>query len=132
MMLRRPSRHGFNWHTDPNSKRPELLLNIGNPDDADPTSDPTVWWLSNPKVGIAYFTPYSLAADAVLAEGERQATQAKADVLYGKAAEHVRHRTHTSPIASVNTVAVLSKGITGVTGAGQAPFSVNFQELRGS
>src|SRR5262249_50741714 len=40
------------YHTAGESKRPEMLLDNGNPDDADAAAGATLWWTSDPKSGI--------------------------------------------------------------------------------
>ena len=80
-----PETEVFNYGTDPESKRPDMLVLPQNPDDASPSSFPQLQWVSTPGAG-GFFTPFDPAADKVLESAQQSSNDATATSLYGKAA----------------------------------------------
>lgn len=108
----------FTWHSAPDSKRPDMFIDLGNPDDADPSSYPVLDWFSSPGA-VSFFPPLSPAADQLIRKGEAQKSIKKAYTFYGKALNMYGKLHAEIPLASMRMVVTARKGITGIAGQRQ-------------
>lgn len=108
----------FTWHTAADSKRPDMFIDLGNPDDADPSSYPVLDWFSSPGA-VSFFSPLSPAGDRLIEKGEAQTSLKKAYTYYGKGLNLYGKLQAEIPLASMRMVVVARKGITGIAGQRQ-------------
>jgi peptide/nickel transport system substrate-binding protein len=125
-----PETEVFNYPSDPESKRPDMIVLPQNPDDASPSSFPQLQWLSIPNTG-AFFPPFDPAADKVFEQAVITASLPAAIKLYGQAADMYASTYAMVPIANNKTVIVARKGITGIGVARQGLWTVDVPALRG-
>jgi peptide/nickel transport system substrate-binding protein len=115
-------------HTAPESKRPNMLYVAGNPDDADPSSGPTVVWSSGPQLG-GYLSPYSSAADRVLTAGAAAPTRQAALKLYGQAMTMYARLHVFIPVANLDMWVVARKGLVGLASQRQGSNTLDIAAL---
>jgi peptide/nickel transport system substrate-binding protein len=124
-----PETEVFNFGTEPNSQRPDMIVLPQNPDDASPSSAAQIDWLSPAGAG-AFFPPLSPAADNVLERATMSTAPSQATALYGKASEMYAALDAYVPIADNETVIVARKGLTGFGVQRQGLWTADLATLR--
>jgi peptide/nickel transport system substrate-binding protein len=119
----------FSYAAEPISKRPNMLLDNGNPDDASPPSGPLLTWVSDPDQGFGYFKPYDPEADRVLYRAIHTTPHKKALQLYGKALDMYKDINMFIPGGNLLTTVVARQGITGYASIRQGAWLLDIPTL---